>query len=79
MGGTSVPTLSFPVAAIGHKSVGPEGPPTTARRSGLVALADSWPTRGRLGFDAWLGLCGRNFSPGAFLSGRSDRAQERRA
>ncbi|WP_425606237.1 DUF6053 domain-containing protein [Lysobacter yananisis] len=30
MGGTSVPTLSFPFAAIGSNSVGTEVPPTTA-------------------------------------------------
>ncbi|WP_428995614.1 DUF6053 domain-containing protein [Lysobacter enzymogenes] len=30
---------------MGHESVGPEGPPTKARRSGFVALADSWPIR----------------------------------
>ncbi|WP_425479350.1 DUF6053 domain-containing protein [Lysobacter enzymogenes] len=28
MGGPSGPTLLFPVAALWHKSLGPEGPPT---------------------------------------------------
>ncbi|WP_425479370.1 DUF6053 domain-containing protein [Lysobacter enzymogenes] len=30
MGGTSVPTLSAPIAATRHKSIGTEVPPTTA-------------------------------------------------
>ncbi|WP_425606254.1 DUF6053 domain-containing protein [Lysobacter yananisis] len=30
MGGASAPKLSGRVAAIGHKSIGPEGPPTGA-------------------------------------------------
>ncbi|WP_354518158.1 DUF6053 domain-containing protein [Lysobacter enzymogenes] len=37
MGGTSVPTLSVQVAAIGHKGVGAEAPPTSSgpRRMGF--------------------------------------------
>ncbi|WP_430539001.1 DUF6053 domain-containing protein [Lysobacter enzymogenes] len=34
MGGPSGPTLLFQVAAIGSKSVGPEGPPTGSLQSG---------------------------------------------
>ncbi|WP_425606308.1 DUF6053 domain-containing protein [Lysobacter yananisis] len=32
MGGPSGPTLLFQAAAIGHKSIGPEGPPTRSGR-----------------------------------------------
>ncbi|WP_428995531.1 DUF6053 domain-containing protein [Lysobacter enzymogenes] len=35
MGGPSGPTLSFQIAAIGNKSVGPEGPATGVRPPAL--------------------------------------------
>ncbi|ALN58645.1 hypothetical protein GLE_3299 [Lysobacter enzymogenes] len=37
MGGLSGPMLLFQIAAIRAKSIGPEGPPTQARASGLQA------------------------------------------
>ncbi|WP_425606372.1 DUF6053 domain-containing protein [Lysobacter yananisis] len=49
-------------AAIGSKSVGPEGPPTNASLRIEVR---------------WRRLCGRGFSPDAFLSEAAQRADRK--
>ncbi|WP_428992883.1 DUF6053 domain-containing protein [Lysobacter enzymogenes] len=45
MGGPSGPMPCAQVAAIGNKSIGPEGPPTTARHRACRPAAEALRTR----------------------------------
>ncbi|WP_428995457.1 DUF6053 domain-containing protein [Lysobacter enzymogenes] len=58
------PAVGFlPCAATGHKSVGPEGPPTTSQATQEPGTRS----------------CGRGFSPDAFRSAPGDPTQKHRA